>query len=124
MTPSESDRERPLETTFIELVVESWRLHRLAIRMTDRLNAGEGKRYTSQLRYFQKRLSQMMDDAGLTLVDLEGKPFDPGMAAKPLNLDNFEPDDDLLVDQMVEPIVMGPDGLRKEGTVMLRKVHT
>lgn len=124
MTRSEADRERPLEATFIELVVESWRLHRLSIRMANQLNAGEGKRYTSQLRYFQNRLSQMMDDVGLKLVDLQGKPFDPGMAAKPLNLDDFGPDDDLLVDQMIEPIVMGPDGLRKEGTVMLRKVHT
>ena len=30
---------------------------------------------------------------------------------------------DLLVDQMVEPIIMGPNGLRKQGTVMLRKVE-
>ena len=32
-------------------------------------------------------------------------------------------DDVLLVDQMVEPIIMGPNGLRKQGTVMLRKVE-
>jgi hypothetical protein len=25
---------------------------------------------------------------------------------------------------MVEPIIMGLEGLRKQGTVMLRKVHT
>jgi len=24
---------------------------------------------------------------------------------------------------MVEPIIMGPDGLKKQGTVMLRKLH-
>jgi hypothetical protein len=29
----------------------------------------------------------------------------------------------LLVDQMMEPIVMGRDGLRRPGTVMLRKLH-
>ena len=31
--------------------------------------------------------------------------------------------DVLLVDQMVEPIIMGPMGLRQQGTVMLRKVE-
>ncbi|PKN26939.1 MAG: hypothetical protein CVU65_04170 [Deltaproteobacteria bacterium HGW-Deltaproteobacteria-22] len=31
--------------------------------------------------------------------------------------------DVLLVDQMLEPIIMGPKGLRKQGTVMLRKVE-
>ena len=45
------------------------------------------------------------------------------MAASALNLGDFGPDDMLLVDQMVEPIIMGPSGLRKQGTVMLRKVE-
>jgi len=44
------------------------------------------------------------------------------MAASALNIGDFGPDDLLLVDQMVEPIIMGPEGLRKQGTVMLRFV--
>ena len=44
------------------------------------------------------------------------------MAASAINIGDFEPDDVLLVDQMVEPIIMGAEGLRKQGTVMLRKV--
>jgi len=27
------------------------------------------------------------------------------------------------VDQMIEPIIMGPAGLKKQGTVMLRRVQ-
>jgi len=45
------------------------------------------------------------------------------MAVSALNLGDFEPDDALLVDQMMEPIIVGPDGLRRQGTVMLRKLH-
>src|SRR3546814_14194521 len=45
------------------------------------------------------------------------------MAASALNLGDFGPDDVLLVAQMVEPVIMGPNGLRKQGTVMLRKVE-
>ena len=45
------------------------------------------------------------------------------MAASALNVGDFGPEDLLLVDQMVEPIIMGPTGLRKEGTVMLRRVQ-
>ena len=44
------------------------------------------------------------------------------MAASAINIGDFSPDDVLLVDQMLEPIIMGPNGLRKQGTVMLRKV--
>ncbi len=45
------------------------------------------------------------------------------VAASALNVGDFGPEDVLVVDQMVEPIIMGPNGLRKQGTVMLRKVE-
>ena len=77
----------------------------------------------NQLRYLQKKVEQNLDAAGLKLVNVEGHVFDPGMAASPLNIEDFGPDDALLVDKMVEPIIMGPDGLKKQGTVMLRKVQ-
>jgi hypothetical protein len=59
----------------------------------------------------------------LKLVNVEGQPFDPGIAASAMNLGDFAPEDALLVDQMVEPIVMGPNGLKRQGTVMLRKAQ-
>jgi len=43
------------------------------------------------------------------------------MAATALNIADFGADDHLLVDQMLEPIIMGADGLVRAGTVMLRK---
>ena len=89
-----------------------------------KLDAGEAGRYVNQLRYFQKKVEQNLDAAGLKLVNVEGHVFDPGMAASPLNIEDFGPEEALLVDQMVEPIIMGPDGLKKQGTVMLRKVKT
>ncbi|MGH8543615.1 MAG: hypothetical protein ACREX3_08280 [Gammaproteobacteria bacterium] len=112
-----------LEQALIEMAVETWRFARLFARVTARLDAGESARYANQLRYFQKKTEDILGSNGLRVVSLEGQPFDPGMAASPLNLADFEPDDDLLVDQMVEPIIIGPDGLRKQGTIMLRKVH-
>jgi hypothetical protein len=44
------------------------------------------------------------------------------MAASAINIGDFGPEDMLLVEPMVEPIIMGPDGMKKEGKVMLRKV--
>ena len=112
-----------LEQSLIEMAVETWRFARLFARVTERLDAGESARYVNQLRYFQKQTEDILGSNGLRIVSLEGQPFDPGMAASPLNLGDFGPDDDLLVDQMVEPIIMGHDGLKKQGTIMLRKVH-
>jgi hypothetical protein len=90
--------------------------------VVNKLDVGEAGRYVNQLRYFQKKVEESLDAAGLKLVNVEGQSFDPGMAASALNIGDFGPDDTLLVDQMVEPIIMGSDGLKKQGTVMRRKV--
>ena len=60
-----------------------------------------------------------MEDAGLLCIDVEGKIYDPGMAVTPLNIDDFEPDDDLFVEQMMEPIIMRDGKVQKTGTVLL-----
>ena len=65
-----------------------------------------------------------MTNAGMRIVNVEGHRFDPGMAATPLNIEGFEPEDALIVDQMLEPIIMGPEGVVRTGTVTLRKVES
>lgn len=112
-----------IEQSLIEMAVESWRFCRLVTRVIGKLDAGESTRYVNQLRYFQKRVEENLDSNGLKLVNVEGHPYDPGMAASALNLGDFGPDDELFVDQMVEPIVMSSNGLRRQGTVMLRKAE-
>jgi hypothetical protein len=111
-----------IEKSLIDIAVESWRLSRLFTRLIAKLDAGESNRYINQLRYFQNKLTESLDAAGLRLVNVEGHIFDPGMAASALNLGDFGPHDTLEVEQMLEPIIMGADGLKKQGTVMLRKV--
>ncbi|MBS0158824.1 MAG: hypothetical protein KIT71_03675 [Nitrospira sp.] len=113
-----------LERSLISLAVESWRLSRLFARVIHKLDAGEAGRYVNQLRYFQKKIEESLDATGLKVVNVEGQPFDPGMAAAALNIGDFGPDDTLLVDYMVEPIIMGTEGLKQPGTVMLRKAHS
>ena len=44
-----------------------------------------------------------------------------GAAVTAINLDDFKPDDDLEIDQMIEPIVMSNEGVLRAGTVVLRK---
>lgn len=120
---SSDETNNQLEDSLIDMAVESWRFSRLFARVMNKLDAGEAARYMNQLRYFQKKVEENLDAAGLKLVNVEGQPFDAGMAASALNIGDFGPEDMLLVDQMVEPIIMGPAGLRKQGTVMLRKAH-
>ena len=106
----------------MDIAVESWRFGRVFDRSMKKLDAGEQSRYQNQFRWFQKRIEESMDSAGLRIVNIEGQAFDPGVAASALNLDEFSTDDQLVIDQMIEPVIMGPKGLLRSGKVMLRRI--
>jgi hypothetical protein len=118
-------REEPGESAvrdaLIDLSVEGWRFARRFGRLLPKLDAGEASRYDNQKRYFEKKVDEGLSRLGLSIVNLEGQTYVEGMAASPLNGEDFGPDDTLVVEEMVEPIVMGPDGPVRRGTVVLTK---
>ena len=117
------DGQAGLRQPLIDLALDGWRFARLFARVVDKLDEGERHRYANQLRYFMKRLDDSLASSGMSMVNLEGQPYDPGMAASALNVGDFEPDDALVVDQMMEPVLMGPDGVVKSGTLMLKRAQ-
>ena len=105
-----------------DLAIESWRFQKLFARVLGKLDAGDATRFVNQHRYFIKRIDECLAAAGLKIVNLEGHAYEPGAAVTALNLGDFTPDDELVVDQMIEPVVMSQSGLFRAGTIMLRKV--
>lgn len=116
-TSNSSDAEELL----INLAVESWRFSRMFQRSIDPRDIKTAGRQSNQIRYFQRKLAESLAPLGLHIVDLEGERYDEGMAAAALNAADFGPEDTLYVEQMMEPIVMGSDGIRRTGTMMLKK---
>ena len=110
-----------LQRSLIDIAVEGWRFAKVFGRVLDKMDAGEGARYINQHRYYVKRLEESLEQVGLRFVNVEGSTYDPGMAATAINIADFGPADRLLVDQVVEPIIMGPEDLIRVGTIMLRK---
>ena len=82
----------------INMAIESWRFRRVAERLLTKLDTGEQQRYQNQLRWFEKKLEDFVAQVGWEIVDVEGHPFDPGMAATPLNIEDFDEEDSLMVD--------------------------
>jgi hypothetical protein len=110
-----------LRQPLIDVAVDSWRFARLFERVLHKLDAGEAPRYENQLRYFLKRLDVSLEAVGLRIVSLVGQPFEDGVAASALNLADFRSEDQLVIDQMVEPVLMSADGVVKSGTVIVRR---
>ena len=121
---AEKPELKVLTRSLLDVAVESWRFGRLFDRLLLKLDAGEQGRYRGQFRWFQRKLEASLTDAGMRIVNVEGHAFDPGIAATPLNIEEFSSEDALVVDQMLEPIIMGPDGVVRTGTVTLRKVKS
>ena len=123
---SQQDEKLRLEVltkSLLDTAVESWRFGRLFDRLLLKLDAGEQGRYRGQFRWFQRKIKDSLQDAGMRIVNVEGHPFDQGMAATPVNIEEFTSDDALVVDQMIEPIILGPESVVRTGTVTLRKVE-
>lgn len=105
------------------IAVESWRLKKVFDRMLAQIDAPKRKRFESRWRWYDRQVETELKKAGLQIVNLEGKPYDMGMAVTPLNIEDFDADEpDLVVEQMLQPIIMGPEGdLIKMGTVTLKR---
>ena len=71
--------------------------------------------------------SQNTDDpeCNLKIVDLEGKKYDEGLSITPINVEDFDKNDVLIVQQVIEPLIISTnDGsIIKSGTVMLSKAE-
>jgi hypothetical protein len=113
--------DNPTIKALIEIAAEGWRFARAYSRVIAKLEADEIPRYANQARYFQKKIDDNLQALGLKIVNLEGHRYDIGMAVSAVNMEDFEPDDVLLIDQMIEPIIMGNEGLVRSGTVILSK---
>ena len=105
----------------LRVSVESWRFLRTAERFCSQLDADQQRRIGSRISYFDRLPTDELANLGYSLIDFRGQPFGPQIAASAVNVDEFAPSDSLVVDQTVEPAVIGPDGLLRMGTVTLRK---
>lgn len=101
-----------------EIAVESWRLDQTVERVLLRMEPMDAERFASQYRWFRKKVDGALADAKMRIVDLTGQPYSVGVAATPLNLDEFD-GEELIVAQMVEPIVLFDGKVVHTGTLIL-----
>lgn len=121
-----TDTEESMEgnkEAIINLATESWRFTTVYQRMLTNLDTSEQRKYASQLRWFVKKLEESLEEDSLRIVNVEGHPYDPGMAATPVNIEDFDADEPLVVNRMLEPIIMEGKVLVKTGKVTLRRIE-
>lgn len=110
-----------LTQSIIDMAVEAWRFRGVFKKVLSRLDAGEETRYIGQYNWFYRKVEAALEKAQLKIVNVEGQIYDIGMAATPINIDDFDNDDVLFVEQMIEPIIMDQTKVVKTGTIVLRR---
>ncbi|MFL6332749.1 MAG: hypothetical protein ACJ754_05320 [Pyrinomonadaceae bacterium] len=97
-----------------ELAVEWWRLERWA----------DGSEESSpQARHAARRLGRFLSEHGLEVLDVTGRPYEPGLAVEVL--DAFEdarlPQGAQVVDETVAPVVLYRGAVVRHGQVVIRR---
>jgi hypothetical protein len=105
----------------VSIAVEGWRFARVYARAVSKLEGHEQSRYFGQHRYFLDLLDNQLAKVGLRLVAFDGHPYDAGLPLSILNLDEFSPETALVIEQTVEPVVIGPAGVVRMGSAMVKR---
>ena len=109
------------QDNLVSLAVESWRLSRHFSRALQDLDAGLAGRHLNRVRFFERSLSTLLGKAGIQLANLEGQPFEPGTAVTALTLEDYPGSQPLVIDQMIEPVVLGTTGVLRPGTATVKE---
>lgn len=99
-----------------ELAIECWRLERW-------LNAQEQTAATSHGRHAARRLNRFLSERELTVTDITGEKYEPGLAVEVLDAldDESLPEGVAFIDETVSPIVMWRGTVVRFGQVVVRR---
>ncbi|MDR2459307.1 MAG: hypothetical protein LBE38_00785 [Deltaproteobacteria bacterium] len=120
-TEEEKIESAKLRDTILNMAIESWRFASAYERILTKIDAGDQHRYYSQYRWFIKKIEECLTSINLQFLTVVGHEYETGMPVTPLNLEDFEENDTLIVEQMLEPIIIGKKGIVRPGTIILRK---
>lgn len=115
--------DNKLRESIIDIACEHHRFKHVFAKAISKLDIEEQNKYSSQFAWFSKKVVKALDKAGLKIINVDGQLYDPGMAVTPLNIEDFETDDILYVEQTMEPIIMQENTVVKTGTVILGRTQ-
>ncbi len=106
----------------IDVICESWRLSKSYRYMIGKYDVLESHKHISRLDWFDARIRETAVNAGLRIVELEGVPYDAGVAATPINIGDFDASDELVIDNVILPTLIDEKGIIvHHGTISLKR---
>jgi hypothetical protein len=110
------------EVALANFAVEIWRLPKVLDKLIAKIDLNEQKKYISQFSWFHKKAIEFLQSENVIITSFEGSPFDVGMPVNPINIGDFNKDDEMFVEQVLEPVIIQNEKIIKTGSVILKKV--
>ena len=73
------------------------------------------------MTYSQRRVEDVLEKQGIRLVTHDGAPFSAEVPAEPVNPEDFDTDEGLVVSETIEPTVIFDGRILARGLVVLAK---
>lgn len=122
-TPKKNSSNKNIDDLSVvaEFLIEDFRFTRSYLSIMDKLFLEERKRYESAYNFHANKVEELANKYNLKMaVYKKGDLYDDGYPIVPLNADEFEKDDVLYIEQMIEPIILTVDGkVIRQGTAIL-----
>ena len=95
---SDNVNTQNLQSSLVEIAIEAWRFQRVFINAISKFDAIESNKYLNQYQYFFRKVESALQNANLRIVNVEGQKYDIGLPVTPLNLEEFDKNDNLVIE--------------------------
>ena len=111
--------------SLVDLIVESWRFNRFAQNFVENTDDPKfQKRAFNQIKRLENSVQSALEAYNLNVVNFTGEKYEPGLPILPINLGDFNADDELVIEMMIEPTIKIADTAEivRKGAAVLKKI--
>lgn len=105
-----------------DLIIEEYRFMHSYASVVDKIFAEEKKKYISTYNFHKNKLAELIKKINLKIQSYDGFDYNDGLPVTPLNCEEFTAEDELIIEQTIEPTILSVNGdVIRVGTVILAK---
>ena len=106
----------------IEFVIMLYKYRSMLITAMSKINVLEAQKIGRTLEFNDNKLKKLLEKERLVInYNFQGKDYDPGMACDVINIDEFNPGDELVITQVLEPVILKDGCVIHRAKIMVEK---
>ena len=110
----------------ISMITEAYRMREFTGDLVSRISDPKiNRKGINQVSRFDKFFFNGLDKLGMQILNFTGSKYDTGLPITPINLEDFNDGDDLIIEVMLEPTIKFKDtaDIIKKGVVVLGRIN-